>query len=472
MKSTCTQKHLLRWISPPFDKPSKLQTLTLSLLLRFAETILALKKWQKCLPNSQPSTRLHAWLAKAHQGFLSLLPIYFDRVLAFANPLYGFDPAFLNKNKEPASDLEERMLDFLRRQEKLGGPATAICLVLDAATTNVEMIEQGYRVAGSRSLDNSDSNDTYHALQRQWPAIYARSTINLSAATNALVSTAAHSSGSGIRGSWALDSPRVVKKSTNTEWTVLEYGPDVGKAASFPHSEWQTLTDILGSEKNFNSNGLPPREASGSSKRYQAISFHEELSVPDDGSVGLTALGDPLFRGSHHNRGLPSSFPDRLPKSSFYTVPVNESVSMVVVVKPEKENRWHRKWGRIADEDVLEFLESTALLLRVSTVFSRNIPPSPSPSTSLLVSPRAEATLWDEVTLRRLLHSIKRSFDLRSVPTHDTLRSSLARSNSPAPSNVRFVDLPGGRPHQREVSNAKSAAILFLGPDLAQILDP
>ena len=78
-------------------------------------------------------TRLEKWFDESCRLLISLLPIYFDRVAAFAKPLYGFEPALPASSSSPfAKNWEAKVTEFLRKQDKGGGPPTAVAVVLDA----------------------------------------------------------------------------------------------------------------------------------------------------------------------------------------------------------------------------------------------------------------------------------------------------------------------------------------------------
>jgi len=89
---------------------------------------------------SHKETAMVMWMMITFQDYLSIMPLVFDKVHTFATPLYKFDQNILLQatksertfqTKKSMVDLDEKVIDFLRRHEKAGGTAMAIAIVLD-----------------------------------------------------------------------------------------------------------------------------------------------------------------------------------------------------------------------------------------------------------------------------------------------------------------------------------------------------
>lgn len=118
------------------------QAFTCFVLESFMETVLSAQRVKRNLDQiCQKSTALAFWMKTTFQDFLTIMPIFFDRIHTFFPPLYGFDQQILleetqqersysNGNGKPLVDLDELVLGFLRKQEKAGGTETAVTIVL------------------------------------------------------------------------------------------------------------------------------------------------------------------------------------------------------------------------------------------------------------------------------------------------------------------------------------------------------
>lgn len=193
---------------------------------RFPESIIALRKWQLHLPNDNVDSRYAKWMRKSFHDVLSIIPIYMDRIKVFASPLYGFDTLSLwnrnsisqqqggntttsiNRNRYMGLEINEAVNDFLRRQEKIGGPPTAVALVFkgegDSSSfvrnnqvergyyfmTDTEQQEKTQEFASTTSdhlvnINDADCSENEHHHQTEnrnalntWPALYLRSTMH------------------------------------------------------------------------------------------------------------------------------------------------------------------------------------------------------------------------------------------------------------------------------------------------------
>jgi len=249
----------------------------------------------------------------------------------FSGPLYGFDISHTQiATKKVAHITEEcdwnaQILDWLRRQEKANGPPTCVALVLDAVQTKNLHVERGVQlssrpVASSSTATATASNhgsdapteETYSdpdcGTRVRWPAMYIRSTLHLGSSLllshprstasshggsstrlsgtsqpNLLpgwgsmsgsmshINSVANNSKHSITAATSSNSPHAPAQRKNTMQGILEYGPDVGTAISWPHVEWEQLAGLLN-----------PQEATRSSLVYQP--------TRDDVSDGLSAI--------------------------------------------------------------------------------------------------------------------------------------------------------------------------------------
>jgi hypothetical protein len=109
---------------------------------RFLETIVSARQVKMHLVAAEhKETALFLWMKTTFQDYLSIMPLMFDSIHSFATPLYGFDQqilleatqnerTFMNDRKSVV-DFDHVVVEFLRRQEKAGGSAMAVAIVLD-----------------------------------------------------------------------------------------------------------------------------------------------------------------------------------------------------------------------------------------------------------------------------------------------------------------------------------------------------
>lgn len=127
-----------------------------------------LRRCQRRLP-VPVQTRLEKWFDETCRILVSLLPIYFDRVAAFAKHHYGFEAVVTTNNPAGISfrDWDTKVTEFLRKQEK--GPPTAVAVVLDALGANNLFLERGYQMHKTERKDEDVANLSERTL---WPAVY------------------------------------------------------------------------------------------------------------------------------------------------------------------------------------------------------------------------------------------------------------------------------------------------------------
>lgn len=233
---------------------------------RFFSTLVSLRRFQTNI-QIPARTRIEKWFDESCRILISLLPIYFDRVASFAKPLYGFEPVHPPPSTTSpfAKNWEAKVTEFLRKQEKGGGPPTAVAVVLDALGADNLHVERGYQ--GRR--EEAKEVDARELPERVlWPAVYLRSTLHLdqtpphhlqrspsgrgrqgssSKFLSEWGSSQASSSeqlSSRIFGSSSIRNldidPHVLKPKNH----ILEYGPE-GLATSWPHNDWAALVSLL-----------------------------------------------------------------------------------------------------------------------------------------------------------------------------------------------------------------------------------
>jgi hypothetical protein len=474
--------------------------------------MVSLRKWKRLLPETC-DTRLSQWFQTTFEEVVSLLPIYMDRVRAFSGPLYGFDSAPLFQNELLRHDWDASVAEFLRRQEKAGGPPTAVAIVLDAKGTSNLHVERGFWLSGTNGITEEkkpEPSDT----RVLWPAVYMRSTVHSTAAAShrALsVSTASLRSSSGLLrasggggpssrssllSNWSSTSERAapLTKSISTPWHVMEYGPDEGNVInSWPHSEWEALvgalldnkssfmgldTGDMSSNRVASDNTSPARLADEPvAVTYADLEDEEEAKRESLFSVEEQAAS--LFSTSIEPS--PTSSPkvkhEQKQQSTFHVVSLSPFLSMVVIIKGEQESLWHRRRSRLGDEEIRSFLDDIASKLRIARQFT----PSRLPAVSFKVGDMetrlkalAEVTDWNGKSVKSFVRQLKDTFGLRPTLLQDgALNStSLSRSSARSPSR-RQPSTPAGRKRRKwrnkpaESALPKSAAALFLGPELA-----
>jgi hypothetical protein len=377
---------------------------------RFAETILSAQKL-KGLIDRNSKTCLQQWLNQSLKHILSILPIVFDRIETFSKPLYGFNQSLMessmrdtnstNTNRVgPAKDLECDVLEFLKRQEKAGGPAMAVSVVLDARGTNNIRIERGVVLSETTTTNNNNLDAVEAAAHIEWPAVYMRtrgvwpppggataaghgllggirrsSTKRQNAVGREQSRSTEEDAGSPVQQSklmksWSTDASSQTRRTPkDSPMNVLEYAADSG-TLSWPHSEWNSLVGRL--------TGTGDVEPSSPES-----SHHEEMFI----SLRWpgTFIGSPQQQ-QHQPEPESSESPPLTPSSSpptarptftrsnlqtiFHISALSDYMWLVVMVKGEEESRWHRRRSRtVLDSEIREFLDGMATFLRVGDWF-------------------------------------------------------------------------------------------------------
>jgi hypothetical protein len=201
-----------------------------------------MRQWQHTLSKFDKSkkTRQTLWLESCFKRILATLPVFFDRTRVHASSFYG-----LVNTKFPISnscdDLENEILEFLRRQEKLSGPPAAVAVVLDAEGTSNFHPEQGFCLSTNMVRPSKD--------QGRLPPVFIRSTIHSASSKSSSLQTVlsgTHSNGTPVPSPHARLSGRKTFEGQKIATTAMEYLQDITESPlPWPHSEWETLTELL-----------------------------------------------------------------------------------------------------------------------------------------------------------------------------------------------------------------------------------
>ncbi len=183
---------------------------------RFAESILGAQSTKLKLQQLRKSvtTRgtyklscLELWLQDTLKSVIGIFPVVFDKALAFAKPLYGFeddmdfspttntsdDSITHYRNNTVADAFEADVVDALQKHENVG--AMSIAIVIDAIRTSNVRVESGFSPFDRGTVDTGA--DIEAAIRKQYPAVYIRT---LSSMTAPSAPNSPRSSPSGVPG--------------------------------------------------------------------------------------------------------------------------------------------------------------------------------------------------------------------------------------------------------------------------------
>jgi hypothetical protein len=571
-----------------------------SILERFLESLVSLRRWQKTLvpadDESNNKTRINQWLRQSYQHVLSLLPIYYDRARVTAGTLYHLDTAAATMSRRSMSSisststsynnsnnlsLDDCVLEFLKRQERLGGPPTAVALVLDAAGTSNWHPERGFRLSadnvsiGNNNGDHHDhggddgnTDDNARALL-SWPAMYLRTTGTLhsnitgaavasvasprNSLTKGYYSTVANTSssspaaaslsrkgpfsgyytaGTAATSSSTSNSPAAASLSRKgpfsaslaTTATLPEYGVRGGRpdsshgilssySSSWPLSCWEALVTSLLDHRDRQLKGR--RRSGGGSSSISSPAVTSVLSHQQHPGVAVTYRETEEQASGQEESSLPKvavpvhppghgrwfsavSTPPLPPtvaqheesssssKVTFHIVSLSEWITMVVVVKKEEDEegeggRWQpRRRSELSDEDIQEFLNLMATKLRVKDLFSfSNLPPSQLPTNNAgepLLSfhgPDDSFFSWtNDSHVQRFVRDASEQLGwcaARKLLTVDENGTDDRTSRANPFPTTPLGALPTNP--SDPTTAPRSAAALFLGPELSHLLD-
>jgi hypothetical protein len=465
-------------------------------------------------------------MQKAFQETLSLLPIYFDRVHAFATPFYGFDTSALwQQQPHPGSsrnadvqnhrtDWDAVIIDFLKRQEKLGGPSMALSIVLKAQATGNLHVERGFRLeTDTEAKEEKDPRVLF-------PAVYLRSTMHLSTSSQSVLSSP-HNSGvlrlsqSSMLSNWSssnngsaggtttspfsisrkrpssVTSPTSsVRKSTSGNivsqqqhhYSVLEYAPDTGTATSWPHNDWDSLVATLIEDDDTDAAGQRTNPKLRGMEYMAADDVGHTSGVVDDNVAPIFIAP---FRDLSNRMASDKVVKAFGRHSIFHAMDLGDWLHVVVLVKDkEDDSRWHRRRVGMDDNEIRNFLsDSLACHLCPRDIFStlnRALALQMEMPEKRLTMPCSSGTSWaNEKQVQDFLDTVKQIFGLRPIsplakesnrtysfygtPRSPSSRGALLAANSRADRHRRLTKA-------KQAKLADSAVAFFLGPELAPSL--
>jgi hypothetical protein len=417
-----------------------------------------------------------------------------DRTATFAKPLYGFDAS-----TNSLSDWELHVTDFLRKQERAAGPATAVAVVLDALGAGNLHMERGYQVQREQVNDEIDPEDLPE--RTLWPAVYMRSTQHLDA-TAPITRSTGRTSGSGMlrRGggssskysmsefpsdnsasrlftSSARNLERDVR-ATMPKSHVMEYGPDTGTATTWPHNEWGSLVSLLELSpvvEDGVGGDLPaePKESIRMAEEPVAVTYRQDAVADEKEEVEANTWMPreslekavrlfSVYASSDINVVDQQAVREHAKRqSTYHIVSLGKYLSLVVMVKSEEESHFLRRRSPLTDEEIRTFMDRLALEWRVSSLFSHDRLPKRSNTRIDLVHEE-----WDSDKLDDLVMNIKSTFGLRPMnyPLSENRGISFLGRNSPKKASRRRVPV-------QAADDTQSAATLFLGSKLANLFE-
>lgn len=366
--------------------------------------------------NQTSKTCIHLWLLKLWQSLLSTLPVVFDRVESATKSLYGFDRSTFDvpsvNRIGPSEDLNAKVAEFLRLEEKTGVPF-AVSVVFDAtqSTTNrftsLAALERGFSFRDEAPLKSNTSTtlDSQNALA-SFPALFMRGTVQTASPrlTGMRRNNARKNTASG-----GLLHEGISKKEPP------EY-------SSWPYTSWPNLIPLLRSQAR--STGRLTEE-------------HWEWFQADS-------------------------------ETSFHGTPINNNMWFVVMTRAVDEGRWNRRRSStMVEEELQDNLNEIVSCLKFTEIFKRahvleirrgRVESGSSFSTEsggkMLLGSGGHSDFVD------LLQSFKEELGLRSPRTRETLTSSYGlrlRSG-------RFGRSPGNV--NRRAGSQPSHHAFFLGGQL------
>lgn len=517
------------------------------------DAIISLRCWQLHLPSKENDTTCSRYMNESFQRIRSLLPIYFDRTRTYANHCYGINTSLCMdidkcKQNEPGNteytepdDFDSIVVDFLHRQNKLGGPSMAIGILLDAMSTSNLHVERGFSVSVNTETSKSDD------VRTTWPAIYLRSTMHLPTPTPPKNDTGGSgmfaSSQASLLSNWAAGnsyglnipggspfsmtsrkqpligtSPTTTPPSHRKGKTLslsvapqlpfadvtdtttaaatlhsnlhaLEYGPESGTVTSWPHNDWASITRILNDCRC--QNNMP--HVGGHSYQLDALNdekVNENEQMLDKKSLVLEVETE---------------------LSTVYYLSLGPFLNFVILVKDMDGNSRlpQRRKTHTNPDDIKRFMrEILGPKLMVSTIFAtafvapflmereqaptkeiKNRPYGSSkpkeqlylPTSSVGISLLSSTSFWsNEHQVQEFLCIIKSSFGLR--PSSPVRSSSIIMMNmnnnslwgtprTPTEVMKNFQQQGRDTRSYNNMSETASAAMFFLGPDLASSFD-
>jgi len=480
---------------------------------RFMESILSSRKTKVRL-NPKSQLKMQQWFVSTLQQMIASSYLYFDRVHTFAKPLYGFqNAAFLdtentNKSRMGGSPhaLDDKVLDFLHKQQKSGTADVAVTIVHDAVQTSNLHMERGFTLGEESATTTSTTttgaedessfkyNNELETARLHWPAVYIRSTkyhgeaqVGVSSLLGGKRRSASRkhfedgntSSFSEHYKRWgskdsSASTPTATKKALKEaneaaiQRNTLEYAPDQG-SASWPHTEWESIVGLVTGSGDLPSTArlvLSNREASTVTEEHGYGFFKSLLGQSSSTPTPMTQKAgkeqqqvqmECVVRRANNGR------------SAFWLAELSEFSWLVVLTKAEEqESRWHRRRGSRFD-DVEEFVQLLVSNLRVENCF-QTLPTEDLqefPFERYLLQGIESVNDWNEKSAEDFLSSVKYAFGLsarkpkQGDPTGMYNRRFRIGNNSPS------TMMPQQQPPKApQVTMDSSAMAFFLGSDL------
>lgn len=445
---------------------------------RFTDTVLSVRKLKLNIVTSS-DTVLQQWFQTTLDRFMSIMPVYFDRINAFASPLYGFDTMHLWADSSVQADhYDSLVLDFLRKHESKGGPSMAVCIVIDAVNTGDLNFGRGFVVC-KPSESSTAQLSRVERERKEWQPAYMRSTVHYNTSASPLTRSPSHGSGSistimrrskvgssfrkgksimpASEDDFSRSLANIMRPASQDsavpthQMSVMEYPPETGPV-SWPYTEWTLLVELVKED-------LAPASQDDGFSSVQAVTYRQpepspkEVATKKVPSIAL-GLAPPI----------PAPPPPKpMTDSSFHLVRLSDSITMVAMVKCEDDGKWHlRRTRGHSDEEIRVFLNEMALKLKVSILFDKDSVESVKKSSRHSDSkqpPEGDIVSvwqqWDESNTQGFLRELKRTFQLR--PQSPYMENLCSRG---------VITTPGGRRKKRALSYGESAMAFFLGPEL------
>jgi hypothetical protein len=271
-----------------------------------------------------------------------------------------------------------------------------------------------------------------------------------------------------------------------SNWHALEYGPESGNVTTWPHSDWVSIARIL-NDQNVSD------KISESVRAAMNVHSNAHMNKPTNDDTDLVQETE-------------------TPLSTVYNLHLGPFLNLIVMVKRmDHDSRLSQlRQKQMKPDDIKKFMKDTlAPSLRVSTIFSMAyitplmltlVQPTPSkdtknriaasskvktelylPTSSVGISLLSSSSFWsNEHQVQDFLSMIKSSFGLRpSSPMRNSSRmanrhhnTSLLWGTPRTPTEVmkNFQQRRDLRSYNSR-SEMASAAVFFLGPELASSFD-
>jgi hypothetical protein len=140
------------------------------------ETICMARKVKQNLASfTSKETALTLWMRTTFQDYLAIMAVVFDKIHTFSMPLYGFDQQIILEatqgertvlsDKKAVVDLDHLVIEFLRRQDKAGGTATTVAVVLDTGGLHDDEQTPDSNAKHQRPTGGTDQSRHHHRVE-------------------------------------------------------------------------------------------------------------------------------------------------------------------------------------------------------------------------------------------------------------------------------------------------------------------